>query len=93
MNSISSYALDKIEIDALRFRIPPKELEQLLPQQALMLQTAADALDDAGIATDHDAHIHSGVYIGIELDLNTCNFHWRWQCNQQLQSLQIGKRS
>ncbi|MFT5447624.1 MAG: PfaB family protein [Gammaproteobacteria bacterium] len=80
----AGYPLDGVRIDGLRFRIPPRELAQLLPQQALMLQTAADALDDANVATDHDAHLSSGVYIGIELDMNTCNFHWRWQLEQRL---------
>ena len=82
------YPLKGIKIDSLRFRIPPRELEQLLPQQALMLQTAADALDDAGVDTDHHAHMTSGVYVGIELDMNTCNFHWRWQCERQLRNWQ-----
>ena len=84
------YPLQSINVDSLRFRIPPRELAQLLPQQALMLQTAADALDDAQIATDHDAHLNSGVYIGIELDMNTCNFHWRWQCEQQMRDGPLG---
>ena len=84
------YPLDGISVDSLRFRIPPRELEQLLPQQALMLQSAADALDDAGITTDHGAHLSSGIYIGIELDLNTCNFHWRWQAHRQLHNWQQG---
>ncbi len=78
------YPLEVITIDRLRFRIPPKELEKLLPQQALMLQVAAEALDDAGVATDHHTHLSTGVYVGIELDMNTCNFHWRWQCERKL---------
>ena len=54
-----------------------------------MLQTAADALDDAGVDTDHNAHVTTGVYVGIELDMNTCNFHWRWQCERWLRDWQL----
>ena len=78
------FPIESVTIDSLRFRIPPKELEQLLPQQALLLQVAGDALDDAGVVADHHGHLNTGVYIGIELDMNTCNFHWRWQCGRQL---------
>ncbi len=78
------YCLDAVHIDGLRFRIPPRELKQLLPQQALMLQLAADALDDAKITTAQGAHASSAVYVGIELDMNTCNFHWRWQIEELL---------
>ena len=31
-----------------RFRIPPRELEEMLPQQSLMLRVAAEAIADAG---------------------------------------------
>ncbi|KAF0126694.1 MAG: polyketide synthase family protein [Elusimicrobia bacterium] len=56
------------------YRIPPKEMEEMLPQQLLMLDTAASAIADAGGKGLDNA----GVFIGLELDQNTTNFHFRW---------------
>jgi acyl transferase domain-containing protein/3-hydroxymyristoyl/3-hydroxydecanoyl-(acyl carrier protein) dehydratase len=41
------FAIEELHIPIDRFRIPPKELEETLPQQLLMLQVAAAALDDS----------------------------------------------
>ena len=66
-----------INIPVSRYRIPPKELEELLPQQALMLEAARSALLDAGSADAEPAR--TGVVIGLGLDLRTTDFHLRWQ--------------
>ncbi|MCC7196460.1 MAG: hypothetical protein IT356_12975, partial [Gemmatimonadaceae bacterium] len=60
------------------FRIPPAELEQLLPQQLLMLKTAAEAWADAG-APLRGAKPRAGAVIGLALDPATTNFHLRWR--------------
>ena len=59
-----------------RYRIPPKELAETLPQQLLMLQVAAGALRDVEGET-WDSHA-TGAFIGIELDMETNRFHFRW---------------
>ena len=41
------FYIEELNLPIDRFRIPPKELEETLPQQLLMLQVAAAALDDA----------------------------------------------
>ncbi len=62
-----------------RFRIPPTELADLLPQQLALLLASADALDDAQLAAaPAEQRQRTGVFIGIGLDLNTTNFHLRW---------------
>ncbi|MEE4254072.1 MAG: beta-ketoacyl synthase N-terminal-like domain-containing protein [Desulfuromusa sp.] len=58
------------------FRIPPKEQEEMLPRQLLMLKVAAAALEDAHL-TDKDL-LFAGIYIGSGLDLNATNFSFRW---------------
>ncbi|HAM36607.1 MAG TPA: type I polyketide synthase [Elusimicrobia bacterium] len=58
------------------YRIPPKELEDMLPQQLLMLDVAARAVADARLK-DFPAE-QAGVFIGLGLDLNTTNFDLRW---------------
>jgi acyl transferase domain-containing protein/3-hydroxymyristoyl/3-hydroxydecanoyl-(acyl carrier protein) dehydratase len=64
-----------------RFRIPPRELEETLPQQLLMLRVAAAALDDC-LDCSHRAGDAptSGTFIGLALDPNTTNYHLRWSC-------------
>ncbi|MEE8107069.1 MAG: beta-ketoacyl synthase N-terminal-like domain-containing protein [Planctomycetota bacterium] len=73
----AGYYLDGLRIPLKRFRIPPKELEEMLPQQLLMLQVMAGALEDAGVSTA-EANRRAGVFVGIALDLNTTNYHVRW---------------
>jgi 3-oxoacyl-(acyl-carrier-protein) synthase/3-hydroxymyristoyl/3-hydroxydecanoyl-(acyl carrier protein) dehydratase len=58
------------------FPIPPRDLEDMLPQQVLMLQVAAEALAASGWSKAHA--LRTGVFIGLRLDLNTTNFHVRW---------------
>jgi len=138
-------AIEELEFPADRFRIPPREIEETLPQQLLMLQLADHALEDyragrhgelkiqprdTGEATDPSVSRQEsmadgaipectdswlseslsdagqeplsslpsvipprrpslppgtgpveerwGVFIGLELDPNTMNFHLRW---------------
>ena len=56
-----AFGIEELRIPIDRFRIPPKELEETLPQQLLMLEVAAAALDDC--ATGERA---PGVRIGSE---------------------------
>ncbi|MBI2435192.1 MAG: acyltransferase domain-containing protein, partial [Candidatus Hydrogenedentes bacterium] len=80
--------LSKVEAPLTRFRIPPKELEEMLPQQLLMLQTALNAWEDAARlesfrGREETGHADTGVFIGVALDLNTTNFHVRWMLEQK----------
>ncbi|MFP5504265.1 MAG: polyketide synthase, partial [Candidatus Sericytochromatia bacterium] len=75
------FYLGDIEVPLGRFRIPPRELEEMLPQQLLMLLTAAAALEDAKLPEGQ--RLRTGVFVGIELDLNTTNFHLRWVLKQK----------
>ena len=77
-----------------QFRIPPFEMQDMLPQQQLMLKVAAGAVRDAQkrdqqptVASGFETPSPSlgnrtGVFIGIELDPNTTNFHLRWSIEQ-----------
>ncbi len=63
------------------FRVPPNELSEILPQQSLMLRVAAGALRDAGMWRGGERATPQprvGVFVGIALDLNTTNYHFRW---------------
>ncbi len=71
------YFIEELNFPIGRFRIPPKELEEMLPQQLLMLQVAAAALDDSHATISNDDP-NTGVFIGLGLDPNTTNYHLRW---------------
>ena len=74
----TGYHLDSIELPVDRFRIPPKELAEMLPQQSLLLNAAADAIADAGWGGLDRPRTRAGVVVGITLDPNTTNYHVRW---------------
>ena len=78
-NHQTGHYIQELNIPLGRYRIPPSELKEMLPQQLLMLEVAANALDDAGLTElNPQQQLRCGVYIGIELDMNTTNFHFRW---------------
>jgi acyl transferase domain-containing protein/3-hydroxymyristoyl/3-hydroxydecanoyl-(acyl carrier protein) dehydratase len=74
--AVPGYFFEEIRVSADRFRIPPREIEEMLPQQALVLQVASEALAAAG--WDGQPWPRAGVYVGVALDLNTTQFSFRW---------------
>jgi len=59
------------------FRIPPKEIPDILIQQLLMLKVADGAIKNAGISIK-DENPRAGAIIGIGFDFETTNFTVRW---------------
>ncbi|MET0342149.1 MAG: type I polyketide synthase [Polyangiales bacterium] len=55
---------DVYAFDADYFRISPREAARMDPQQRLMLEVAAEALDDALLSKDELARHVAGVYVG-----------------------------
>ncbi|MFA6004074.1 MAG: polyketide synthase [Elusimicrobiota bacterium] len=78
--NLPGHYLSGVEAAACAYRIPPKELAEMLPQQLLMLDTAAQAVADAGLQEFPGAAC--GVFIGLGLDLNTTNFDLRWSMQE-----------
>src|SRR5262249_41021711 len=74
--SFQGHFIDQISVPANQFRIPPRELEEMLPQQLLALLVAAEAIADAH--WNENELLQTGVFIGLGLDMNTTNFHFRW---------------
>ncbi len=76
---VAGHLIDEVKVPLGRYRIPPSELKEMLPQQLLMLEVAANALEDAKLSElTTEQQFKTGVFIGISLDLNTTNFHFRW---------------
>ncbi|MFM8275247.1 MAG: beta-ketoacyl synthase N-terminal-like domain-containing protein [Gemmata sp.] len=83
------FYIDALRVPIDKFRTPPRELEETLPQQLLMLQVAAAALEDAHAGggrkppetrseAGREGDPRTGVFVGLGLDPNTTNFHLRW---------------
>lgn len=67
------------------FRIPPREMPEILPQHLLMLQAAAGALGDAGMPLQRE-RIDMGVVVGLEFDYEATNFQFRWSMYELVDS-------
>lgn len=82
LSSPPAFGIEELRLPIDRYRVPPKELEETLPQQLLMLQVAADALEDSRAAGQQDGGTGefptTGVFVGLALDPNTMNFSRRW---------------
>jgi acyl transferase domain-containing protein/3-hydroxymyristoyl/3-hydroxydecanoyl-(acyl carrier protein) dehydratase len=60
----------KVEFDAKALRIPPKDLENSLPQQLLLMEAAMEAVQEAKLLPAD----RTGIYIGMQCD-NTISRH------------------
>ena len=69
--------IDHISLEPGEFQIPPGEIPDILPQQLLMLQTAAGAMEDASMPL-RTPRERMGAIIGIGFDYEAANFHLRW---------------
>ncbi len=79
---VTGYWIDEVAVDAGRFRIPPRELEEMLPQQLLVLNVAANAVEAARLP--EETRRRTGAFIGCGLDPNTTNYHFRWSVPPEL---------
>ncbi|MDH3997760.1 MAG: type I polyketide synthase, partial [Desulfuromonadales bacterium] len=75
-SAFKGYFVPEVEVAPAAFRIPPKEVEEMLPRQLLMLKVAEQALRDAELKQED--LLFTGVFIGTGLDLNATNFSFRW---------------
>ncbi len=74
--------LDRLIMSPGRFRIPPNEIPEILPQQLVALLSAADALADAGLPL-REARPRAGVIVGMSFDFETTDFDLRWWLDAQ----------
>ncbi len=68
--------LSEVGSDAAAFRIPPKEMEEMLPQQLLALQSASAAIADAKLSEEGRDRV--GVFLGVAFDMALTHYDLRW---------------
>ncbi len=72
--------LDSVDIDPIRYKIPPNEVARLHPQQLLMLKVADQALQDADIKPGDNV----AVIVAMETDLSIHQLQQRWHFDWQV---------
>ncbi len=69
--------MENITLEPGKFRIPPRELAQILPQHLVLIEAAAAAMQDAGLPL-REPRKRMGAVMGIGFDYEATNFHLRW---------------
>ncbi|MDZ7962527.1 MAG: type I polyketide synthase [Aulosira sp. DedQUE10] len=72
--------IQEFALDTLAYKIPPNEVEQLNPQQLLLLTVADGALKDAGIEEGGNV----AVIIAAEAELSVHQLQQRWNLSWQI---------
>lgn len=65
----------EVELDAGSVRFPPRDLEQTLPQQLLLLRAAREAVEQAGGLP----HERTAVLVGMQCDAAVARYGARWR--------------
>ncbi len=74
-----SVPVQSVEVPIGRFRIPPSELAEILPQQALILNAAHEAAAEAGwLGQSAVQRPRTAVLLAVSLDQATNHFQLRW---------------
>jgi len=81
--------IKNFDFDCLRFKVPPKEAEELIPQQLLMLKVADRAIQDAGLIKGGNV----AVIVAMETELSLHQYRGRvdlsWQIEEGLKQANI----
>ncbi len=75
---LGAYIQD-FEMDFLHFKIPPREEDQLIPQQLLMLKVADNAIKDAGLVEGGNVAVivAMGTELALHQFLGRCDLSWQ----------------
>jgi len=83
MSDIHGGFMESISVGMDEFRIPPNEIPDILPQQLLMLKTAAGAMKNAEMSTNENRPRMS-AFIGVDFDFETTNFNLQWDIENKV---------
>ncbi len=88
LSEIWGLFLSELEVEVGQFRVPPRDLPEILLQQSLLLAVAGRAVGMSSLG-DKARCRRSGALIGVNLDLETTNYHLRWALNRMLGKLGV----
>ncbi|MGM9999675.1 MAG: beta-ketoacyl synthase N-terminal-like domain-containing protein [Candidatus Bruticola sp.] len=78
--------IKEVSVTPGQFRVPPADIPNILPQQTLLLSTAAQAMLDAKQPLRQRRN-GAAAFVGIALDLNSTNFNLRWHLEKKAHEL------
>ena len=67
--------VDSVQLDPTELRVPPRDLEQTLPQQHLILEAALQAMEEVGAVPSET----TGVFVGMGADAEISRYGLRWR--------------
>lgn len=88
LSEIRGAFLDTLGVTPGDMRIPPKDLGDVLLQQSLLLSVVGSVTAKSGLG-DRERCRRSGALVGINLDLETTNYHLRWALSRMLRRLGV----
>ncbi len=92
--ALTGFWIHGVETYPGEFRLPPNQINDLLPQHLLMLKVTNKALLDAGISPrpkeSEPLRTRFGSAIGIEFDYEATDFHLRWKINDYEDEIKEG---
>ncbi len=77
--------IDELSVQLGEFRIPPREIDQILCQHLLILKAMAGAMADAGLSTA-PKRVETGVVVGMDFDVAANDYHFRWNISNAVSS-------
>lgn len=75
-SSVEARRCEQVELDLAGLRFPPRDLQQTLPQQLLLLACAREALAETGPLPG----ARCAVLVGMEPDAEVARYGSRWRC-------------
>ncbi|MEN8244753.1 MAG: beta-ketoacyl synthase N-terminal-like domain-containing protein [Thermodesulfobacteriota bacterium] len=75
--------MDSFDWNFNEFNIPPAEIPDIIPQHLLMLKSACNALQDAGLPVKQSKET-MGAVIGIDFDYEATDYHLRWMLPEKM---------
>ena len=80
----NSYQLEALDPPLGRYKIPPRELQDMLPQQILALESCWQAWQQSKVSSHKEK---LGVYFGLELDGRVSAYRQRWEIESDFAKL------
>ena len=88
LEGIRGAFLEALDVEAGEFKVPPRDLPDVLLQQTLLLSVANRATEISGLGSAERCR-RSGALIGVSLDPETTNYHLRWGLSRMLEKLGV----
>jgi acyl transferase domain-containing protein/3-hydroxymyristoyl/3-hydroxydecanoyl-(acyl carrier protein) dehydratase len=88
-DDLKGYYINQVDTPIGRYRIPPIELQEMVPEQRVILDVATSALEDARYVAEDG--IETGIFVGIGLAPIVSNLQLRWDLQDKVKAAAAAK--